>query len=133
MESENLVAHRAQVGIAPRVLRDNFRRPVNIAVNFNVQLGVGATEVCNVVPDLMLPTEFQSLESPVTQKLPRDVLRWCLLLSQLPRPIPQPGELQPAAIVPLYLWERGWGEVAGLVTSGRILSNDRMAALTPKT
>ena len=80
LETENGVTHRAQVGVALRIFRDDFRRLVNVSVHLDIQFVLGAAEVGDVIPDLVLPPELQPLESPVAQQFPGNVLRRCLLL-----------------------------------------------------
>jgi hypothetical protein len=57
--------------------------PVNRAVTFDYKMSFMAIEVCDVVSELMLPPELETLQLTFSQKLPQKRFGSCLLRPQL--------------------------------------------------
>ena len=80
-------------------------------VEFHRELCFVAVEIEEVVPKLVLATEFQLTASPVAEQLPEQFLGRCLFLPQFTRSFFQACEVESAAIVPAPFsrWEKDWG------------------------
>ncbi len=99
-----------QISITLLVVCDGLGSLVNCSIALHSQLCLGAVEVADILPKLMLPPKLRVIQLPIPQQLPEHILRRRLLAPHLPRPRLQPREIKPSPIVtPLSLWERGWG------------------------
>jgi hypothetical protein len=81
---EDFEAESVKISVALGIFSDHFRCLMDRTVQFDNKAFLNTAEVGNVIPYLVLPPEFEAKALPITQQLPRDVLRRCLLLPKLP-------------------------------------------------
>ena len=99
LEPKNGQPLRPQVNITLPIKLTPLGSVVGVAVTFHDELRFVAVEVADVVAELMIASKLHVLELPVPQQLPKERLRFGVLLSKLPCPLFQTREIKSAAVV----------------------------------
>ena len=82
-ETKNTITRGPEIRIAFRVLFTSAGVIVHTAIQFNDQAVLRAGEINDVIPYLMLATEPESSQFPVTQQIPQEILGGGLILPEL--------------------------------------------------